>query len=570
VYHAANVLFRTEDRGLSWQAISPDLTRNDPTKQEWAGGPITGDNTGVEFYNTIFAVAESPVEAGTIWAGTDDGLVHLTRDGGQNWSDVTPAGIPEWATVGTVEASRWDAGTVYVVVDAHRLDDETPYLFKTTDFGESWTSLTAGLDQETYLHVVREDTLNKGMLYLGTERGVMVSRDNGSSWESLRLNMPTVSVVDLEVAGDDLVVGTLGRSAWILDDLTPVREMSAEIAAAQEHLFAPQPAVRWRYASSPYGSSAGAGENPPAGSSITYFLKEKPEGDVVLEVLAADGELVRRLSSELETPYTPEGHIDRSPAANPEPDLDSEQGLNRASWDLAYGAPKWVQGSRTDTGAPRPSPMALSGDYTLRLTVDGRISTQSLRVEPDPRSSASASDLEEQLAFALGVREQLATVVGMAETIRDLRDQLKDRNARLADDPDAQELIELGKKLIADLDVLEEKIHNPHAEVDYDILAGRHGGAMLYSRLSWLFELSADLDGPPTQGMLEVAAELEQQLTAQEAALAGLISGDLAKLNALAKKKDVPYVVSRRARSVTTDRDQAGLNAPFFSTKIPR
>ncbi|MCP4845049.1 MAG: glycosyl hydrolase, partial [Actinomycetia bacterium] len=180
-------------------AISPDLTRDDETTQAWAGGPITGDNTGVEFYNTIFAVAESPIEAGLIWAGSDDGLVHLTRDGGQNWSNVTPAGIPEWGTVSTIEASRWNAGTAYVVVDAHRLDDETPYLFKTSDFGRSWTSLTAGLDPEIYLHVVREDTRREGMLYLGTERGVMFSRDDGASWESLRLNMPTVSVVDLAV-----------------------------------------------------------------------------------------------------------------------------------------------------------------------------------------------------------------------------------------------------------------------------------------------------------------------------------------------------------------------------------
>ena len=180
VYHAANVLFRTEDGGQSWQAISPDLTRDDPAKQAWAGGPITGDNTGVEFYCTIFAVAESPVEAGVIWAGSDDGLVHLTRDNGATWNNVTPPGTPEWGTVTTIEASRWDAGTAYVVVDAHRLDDETPYLFKTTDFGASWTSLTKGLDPEVYLHVIREDTQRRGMLYLGTERGVMVSRDGGA------------------------------------------------------------------------------------------------------------------------------------------------------------------------------------------------------------------------------------------------------------------------------------------------------------------------------------------------------------------------------------------------------
>jgi photosystem II stability/assembly factor-like uncharacterized protein len=544
VYHAANLLFKTSDGGQSWQAISPDLTRDDETKQKWSGGPITGDNTGVEFYNTIFAVAESPIEAGVIWAGTDDGLVHLTRDGGESWSNVTPSGVPEWGTVSTIEASRWDAGTAYVAVDAHRLDDETPYLFKTADFGRSWKSITAGLDPEVYLHVVREDTRRKGMLYLGTERGVMVSRDDGTSWESLRLNMPTVSVVDLAVAGDDLVVGTLGRSAWILDDLTPVREMSKEVEAAAEHLFEPLPAVRWRYASSAYGSKDGAGKNPPKGAIITYYLAEKPEGEITIEVLDADGVVVRRLSSELRKPYTSPDHPDWNPESKAKPELKAEKGLNRASWDLAYGEPKWMPDARFDTGKPMPGPLVVPGDYTLRLAVEGRSKTQPLTVELDPRSSASASDLQQQLDFALGVRGQLARIADMVESIRGIREQVKDRNERLAENPDASELVELGKKLIADLTAVEEEIHNPHAEVNYDVLAGRHGGAQMYSRLSWLFSTSGDHDGPPTQGMLEVAADIEGQLKQQESALDGLLSDDLARLNELASELEVPYVVT--------------------------
>jgi photosystem II stability/assembly factor-like uncharacterized protein len=539
VYHAANVLFKTQDGGQSWQAISPDLTRDDETTQAWAGGPITGDNTGVEFYNTIFAVAESPIEAGLIW-----GLVHLTRDGGKNWSNVTPAGIPEWGTVSTIEASRWDAGVAYVVVDAHRLDDETPYLFKTADFGRSWKSLTDGLDPEIYLHVVREDTRREGILYLGTERGVMFSRDDGASWESLRLNMPTVSVVDLAVAGDDLVVGTLGRSAWILDDLTPVREMSTEIAKAEEHLFAPLPAVRWRYASAPYGSRDGAGENPPRGAIITYYLAKNPEGEITLEVLDGDGALIRSLSSELGKQYNSPDHPNWRPDSKPEPELKAEAGLNRVSWDLRYGEPKWMSDARFDSGKPRPDPPVVPGDYTLRLTVEGRSTTQPLTVELDPRTSVSESVLEEELAYGLGVRAQLARIVEMVETIRAVRDQVKDRNTRLADNPDASELVDLGKKLIANLNAVEEEIHNPHAEVDYDVLAGRHGGAKMYSRSAWLLEMSGDHDGPPTQGMLEVAAEIERELAQQESVLDGLLAEDLARLNELAKEEGVSYVVT--------------------------
>ncbi len=544
VYHAANVLFRTSDGGRSWQAISPDLTRDDPGKQAWSGGPITGDNTGVEFYCTIFAVAESPVEAGVIWAGSDDGLVHITRDNGVTWSRVTPPGTPEWGTVTTIEASRWDSGTAYVVVDAHRLDDETPYLFKTDDFGASWKSLTKGLDRETYLHVVREDTRRRGMLYLGTERGVMVSRNDGAEWESLRLNMPTVAVVDMVVAGDDLVVGTLGRSAWILDDLTPVREMSPEIAAAPEHLFAPLPAVRWRYASEPYGGAAGAAKNPLKGAIITFTLLEEPEGEVTIEILDSGGDLVRRLSSVVKPPYTPKDHPDRDPDQEDKADFEAEAGLNRTSWDLEYDEVAWPAGARFDTGGPRPGPMAAPGEYVLRLTVGGRSISQPLVVEADPRSSASIADIEAQVDFALGVRDRLARITVMVETIRGLRSQLEDRNRRLADDPEGAGLTAAGEALIAGLTAVEEAVHSPHAEVDYDVLGGRHGGAKLWDRLGWLFNTARDHDGPPTQGMTEVATALEEELQTQESILAGLLADDLSRINELALELSVPYVMT--------------------------
>ncbi|MCW8984205.1 MAG: hypothetical protein OQK55_02600, partial [Thermoanaerobaculales bacterium] len=351
-------------------------------------------------------------------------------------------------------------------------------------------------------------------------------------------------VVDLAVAGDDLVVGTLGRSAWILDDLTPVREMSPKIEEATEHFFKPLPAVRWRYASAPYGSIDGAGSNPPKGANISYFLAKKPEGEVTLEVLGAEGALVRKLSSVLKTPYTQPEHPDWDPDSKPKPELSITAGINRASWDLKYGEPKWMPDARFDTGAPRPGPLVVPGDYTLRLTVEGRSTTQPLRVELDPRSSASASDLEKQLVFALGVRRQLARIVDMVEKIRCLRKQVKDHNDRLASDPDAKELLARGENFIEGLNAIEEKIHNPHAEVDYDVLGGRHGGAKMYSRLSWLFNTSGDHDGPPTQGMREVANLIEQELEAQEAALDELLSTELGELNALADELAVPYVVA--------------------------
>jgi photosystem II stability/assembly factor-like uncharacterized protein len=544
VYHAAQVLFRSRDGGQHWDAISPDLTRNDAAKQGWAGGPITGDNTGVEFYDTIFVVAESPAQAGVIWAGSDDGLVHVTRDDGASWQDVTPKDLPEWATVAAIAPSRWDAATAYLVADAHRLDDETPYLWKTADFGKSWKRLGSALDPQVYLHVVREDTVRRGMLYLGTERGVLYSVDDGAHWSSLQLNLPIVAVADLVVAGDDLVLGTLGRSAWILDDLTPVREMSPEVAAAPAHLFPPRPAVRWGYADTPAGSRAGAGRNPPRGAGFSYFLAQKPAGEITVDVLDAQGKVVRTLSSIAEPlPFGPDDP-DFDPGTEAKADLPAEAGVNRAAWDLDYQGADLIPGAKIDIGDPHAGPLATPGEYTLRLKVGDATVSQPLRVDPDPRSAASPADLQAQLDYLLGVRDEMTRIASMVKTIRTVREQLAAKKALLADDPGAAEMLKLGDEITQQLDALDEAIQNPDAEVSYDILAGRHGGAKLYSRLSWLFESGREHGGPPTQGMVEVGAQLARELDDQVKALDRLLGEDLARLNAMAKERGAPYVVT--------------------------
>ena len=546
VYHAGNVLFRTEDGGQSWSAISPDLTRDDETKQRWSGGPITGDNTGVEFYGTIFAVAESPVEPGLIWAGSDDGLVHVTRDGGANWNAVTPRDLPDWTTVTVVEASRWDAATAYVVADAHRLDDETPYLWKTTDYGQSWNRLGQDLDPEVYLHVVREDTTRRGMLYLGTERGVLVSRDDGKSWESLRLNMPTVAIADLTVAGDDLVVGTLGRSIWILDDLAAVREISDEIKSQPAHLFSPVAAIRRHRVSkwnAPLGSRDGAGTNPPFGATFTYWLAEKPDEPITVEILDAEETVVRKLSSELEPAYTDPEHTDWDPAEKRKPALKVKPGLNRASWDLVYEKARWVEGSRIDSGGPGPGPRALPGDYTLKLTVGGESYTRPLRVAPDPNSTASAEQSRAQFQFGRELRDRMSAVADAVTLLRGIREQVADRVERLAAWSDSAELVKLGNRIVAELGAIEEELHNPRAEVNYDVLAGRDGGAKLYSRLGWLAHGAWEHVGPPTQGMREVADLLEADLAEQRGALDRVVQIDLQEFNARAATIELPFVI---------------------------
>lgn len=538
VYHGANVLFKTTDGGHTWTAISPDLTRDDTSKQKWAGGPITGDNTGVETYCTIFAVAESPKQRDVVWVGSDDGLVHVTRDGGRNWRNVTSAmtGFPEWGTVSIIEASPFDAATAYVVVDAHRLDDMRPYLFKTTDFGGSWTRLDASLPQDVYLHAVREDPKKKGQLYLGTERGVMFSTDGGASWEPLRLNMPTVAVHDLVVKDDDLVVGTHGRSIWILDDLTPVRQMSAEVQSQSVFLFPPPEATRWHYSGGMRDKAAG--KNPPRGATVSYFLKEKPKGEMRLEVVDPQGRLVRALTSRLRPP---DGSADDEEDEERKPDLMAAPGVQRAAWDLRWEGATKIKNAKIDLGDPAAGPLALPGTYTLKLNVDGKTVTAPLVVKPDPRANVPQADLDAQLAFALEIRDTISRLTAQVNRLRAIRDQLRAQGAALAGQPRAGDIVALSASLASRIDALEAEIHNPTAEVVYDILAMK-GGTKLYSRLSPLMGWASEGDGRPTQGMRDVFGEQKRELDRWQTKVEALISADVSALNEKARALGLGFV----------------------------
>lgn len=549
VYHGANVVFKSSDGGQTWTVISPDLTRNDKSKQKWSGGPITGDNTGVEMYGTVFVIAESPAQKDLIWAGTDDGLVQVTRDGGKTWSNVTGAmpGSPEWGTVSMIEPSRLDPATAYVVVDAHRLDDMRPYLYKTTDGGRSWKRLDGRLPPDVYLHSVREDPTQRGILYLGTERGVMYSTDDGGSWQSLRLNLPTVAVHDLVVKDNDLVLATHGRSLWILDDLTPVR-MLAQAMKADLYLFPPPETIAWRYGSGVRDRASG--RNPPEGAQISYFLKAKPKAEITLEIRDAQGRLVRTLRSTRRPPDYSGDEDDEESEAGEEPkkaDLATDPGVQRAVWDLRWeGARKIYQG-KIDTGDPAKGPFAVPGTYSLTLNVDGRTATSALTLKADPRAGVPLPDLEQQLAFGLEIRDSISSLTDAVNQLRSIKDQLRARHAALAGNPAAVDLIAAGTALIATADSLEARLHNPTAEVVYDILAMR-GGAKLYSRLSPLLLWATDGDGPPTQGMREVFADQKRELTGYRDELRQLIEHDLAAVNAMAGSLGVGYVVVPSAK----------------------
>ncbi len=547
IYHGAQVVFRTNNGGQTWEAISPDLTRNDKSKQKWSGGPITGDNTGVETYDTVFAIAESPKQQGVIWAGSDDGLVHVTRDAGRTWTNVTSKmpGIPEWATISMIEPSPFDAATAYVVVDAHRLDNMHPYLYKTTDFGSTWTRLDAKLPADVYLHAVRVDPAKRGQLYLATERGVMFSIDDGAMWRDLTLNLPTVAVHDLVVKDNNLVVGTHGRSVWILDDLQPVREMTGAIASEDVHLFPVADAVRWRIGGGAYGTRIASFPNPPRGAAIYYCLKEKPKGDLKIEILDARGTVVRTLSS---VPREPDNSGDNEdPEDLKKEALATEAGIQRTVWDLAWEGATTIKGGKLDTGDPTKGPRALPGAYTVRLTAGGRSVTSPLVVKPDPRGDASQADLEAQLAYGVRVRDDVSKLTGLVNDLRSVKGQLKGRTAALEprrNEPPIADLLKSSEAIVKKADALEDKLHNPTAEVVYDILAMR-GGTRLYSRLAPLQDWAVEAEGAPTSGMATVLEAQEKELADLERETRNFLEEEIGTLNAAAARLGLSFVIVR-------------------------
>lgn len=595
VYHAANVLFRTRDGGHSWEKVTGDLTRNDKQKQQWSGGPITGDNTGAEVYCTIFALAESPIQKGVLWVGSDDGLVHISRDDGKTWQNVTAniPGLPDWGTVTCIEPGPHSAGTAYLVVDNHRMDDYRPYVWQTTDFGKTWKRITDGLDTSTHVKVVREDPAKKGLLYLGTERGVMFSPDAGKTWESLQLNLPTVPVHDLVVKNNDLVVGTHGRSIWILDDLTPIRDTTSAIKKKAAHLFPVQSATKWHIGwggpTREFHPSV-SGDNPPVGAIIWYQLGPDFKGEAKIEILDAKENVIAVASGKVNPDHKAGGDSDDKDDEEdgpPKRKFEPHSGLNRFVWDLTFDGATVIPGAPADSGSAGARVPVAPGTYTVRLTVGNQKLTQKVAVSADPRwlttmapvlSAPEAPDkartdflwkevpadqadeikrllakskaldfrlgdptpaLVDQQSLALRVRDDITKLSDTVLRIRAIKKQIDLRHTLLKDRADAKPLLKQTDALAKKLDTLEGKLHNPKAKISYDIFAQK-GGAMLYSQFAWLLTNLTDSDGAPTKAQQELADELEKELTGLLGQFDAIVKNDLAKLNAEAKNLGVP------------------------------
>jgi photosystem II stability/assembly factor-like uncharacterized protein len=567
LYAASQHLWKTTNGGASWTRISDDLTRNDKSRMGPSGGPITKDNTSVEYYGTIFAVAESALEPGLIWTGSDDGLLHVTRDGGQTWKDVTPAAMPRWLMINSIEPSPFDKGTAYVAGTMYKSDDFRPYLYKTADYGATWTKITSGIAADHFTRVVRSDKRRKGLLYAGTERGMYVSFDDGASWQSLQLNLPIVPVTDLAVRDDDLIAATQGRSFWILDDPSPLQQLGSTMDRVQ--LFRPR--MAWRTGGrTPEKQPQGLGKNPPQGIVVNYWLDPaiKEGTKVKLAFLNPDGSVIRELEGEVKPPPPPTEAKPASEAALKEPPPgepaktvgvksegseaeekdpkvekekeqnklpDSKPGLNRYAWNLRYPEAKKFEGLVL-WGGGTDGPRVVPGTYGVRLTVGDDTRTTTAELKQDPRTSATQADLQAQFAFLLAANKKLTEIHEQIDRIREVRKQLTDLKKRLGKDEKAKPIVDAAKELDKKMTAIEEALYQTKNRSAQDPL---NFPIRLNDKLASVADSAAVGDFAPTAQQRAVYSQLAEKIDAQLAQLRVLWATDLPALNALVRQAEV-------------------------------
>jgi photosystem II stability/assembly factor-like uncharacterized protein len=545
LYAGGNVLFKSTNEGQNWQAISGDLTRNDKSKQGSSGGPITKDNTSIEYFCTIFTVMESPVEKGTIWVGSDDGLVHVTRDGGKNWQNVTPKGMPDWIQINSIDASSIDAGTAYVAATAYKLDDFKPYLYKTSDYGKTWKKITSGIPDNAFTRVIREDPNRRGLLFAGTETGLFVSFDEGENWQSLQLNLPVVPITDLAIhkREKDLVAATQGRAFWVLDDL-PLLHQLADAAKADAYLFKPEDTYRMPGGGFGGGGRGGSvGANPRSGAVIYYHLKGKPASEVSIEMTDSTGKPIRKFSSRAQ-----DGLPQTAPAGEEEGGFrgaggprraPAEAGLNRFIWDMRYpdavrfpGLIMWAG----NTIGPRVVP----GTYQVKLTVDGKTMTQSFEVKKDPRLETTQADFAKQLDLLLKVRDKFSETSEAILQIRDVRKQIDDITNRMKDQPSGKAIADAAKSLKAKLTSVEEELYQTKNQSSQDPL---NYPIRLNNKLAALGGVVGSADAVPTDQSYVVYEDLVGKINAQLQKLDETMRADVPAFNKLVRDQNIPAVI---------------------------
>ncbi len=550
IYYGGERVFKTTDGGTHWEAISGDLTRNDKSKQQPSGGPITVDDTGTEYYDTVFSIAPSPLAKGLIWVGTDDGLIQITRDEGKNWTNVTPKNVDlaEWSRISLIEASPHDAGTAYVAVDRHQNDDLAPYIYKTSDYGATWSRITTGIPDGVFVRAVREDPKKKGLLYAGTERGVYVSFDNGAHWRSLQINLPITPVHDLVIKNEDLVVATHGRSFWILDDVSPLRQFADSIAGEDMHLYQPATTYRVHTGEAP-ARFVFTGKNPPNGAVIYFYLKQAPKPEmkqeVKIEILDAAGTVIRKYSSSkaepLDDPLDPDDK-------KPEKQIKPEAGLNRFVWDLRYDEANRVPGYflwEYNDGAK--GPLALPGNYQVRLTANGKSVTAPFEVKIDPRVTTSQSDLEKQFKLQMDVREQLNRVYEAVNQIQDVREQLDGLKKRLVPGDSMKAVFDGASTLDAKLIAVRDPMINFKISASEDSLAYAPG---IDAKLAFLsMGVAGFADAAPTESQYQEIDKQKKQTDELLARWEQVRNADITTFQKLAAEQNVHSIYVPDVRS---------------------
>jgi photosystem II stability/assembly factor-like uncharacterized protein len=539
LYAGTNVLMGTRDEGMHWQAMSPDLTRNDKSKQGPVGGPIAKDNTGVEYYDTIFALDESPVAKGVIWAGSDDGLIHVTRDAGKSWSNVTPKEFPEFIRVNCIAASPFEAGTAYVAATMYLSDDFRPFLYKTEDFGKTWTKIVTGIAADDFTRVIRPDPNGKGLLFAGTESHLYISYDEGSNWSLFQLNLPSVPITDIafQKREDDMVIATQGRGFYVLSDLPLVRDLApGKTAQENVHLFAPKAAYRYAGGGGYAKPPAGVGANPPDGAVVFYSLGNGVASELKLRFLDASGKLVNEFSSagepQLAAPAV-EGE-ERAPAVK----LPLQTGLNRFVWDMRYrdatgfpGLILWASNLR--------GPLVVPGTYTVELVADGQTERQQLEIRKDPRASTTSDDFSRQLTLEIQIRDKVSLA---NQTVIDIRDEKRQLASYKPSDP---EIESEANRISTNLSVIENAIYQTKLQSTKDPL---NYPVKLNNKLTALLATVGASDSHPTAQSYEVFEELSSQLNEQLDKLEQINLHDLEALNRLLRDRHLPSVAVGRAK----------------------
>jgi photosystem II stability/assembly factor-like uncharacterized protein/outer membrane murein-binding lipoprotein Lpp len=573
LYTAAQYLFRSTNGGSSWTKISPDLSRADPRTLGRSGGPIHGDMTGTEWYAMAFAVAESPVTKGVIWAGSDDGLVHLTRDGGATWEDVTPKGLGPFTKMNIVEPGHFDAGTAYIAANRYQQDDFAPYLLKTHDYGRTWTRVDAGIPNGAYARVLREDPVRRGLLFAGTETGVYVSFDDGARWQPLQLDLPRVSVRDLAIKDGDLIAATHGRAFWIMDDISPLRQLTDSVRSADAHLFAPATAIRFPAGRSRPGLENG--ENPLAGVYVDYWLKSRPTGPIKLEFTDAAGKVIRSFTSEDSSPPKPDSTrvaytasdslkaftaYDTTGQSSRRREIEGDSasylpadsvaharaGLNRFVWDLRAAGVKEIKNIVNDEGVT-DGPMVVPGRYAVRLTVGGRTLSRPFTVVDDPRVHATLAELAASYDLASRTVAKINEIGVTVSRVEALQGQLSARATQVKGQAYAARVDSAASSLRGRLEAIRSQLADVHSEADQITL---HYPVRPYNQLLNVNRMAQSFERGPTEQAEAIFQELGGKVDAQIQRLRLLEAGDLSQFNLMLKELNVPAVGVEQARPI--------------------